>query len=323
MDIPVVAPVTPEVVDNQSSRKPSLTRRTLIGIIGVLIILALCIAGFFYVKNSAGGLYGVKVFEGTYASGKVLEFGLLGLKEERLAVSGVLNDYAEYGNIKVAIVTDAETKAQDVFLLGPKNKKLTEDGIGKVAVSVSSDGKYIAYAQRADRAVGGEFSPQISSWSIIVTEITTGTQMDLGQGFAPQFYKSSDGSTRVLYTTRTGVSSVDLATRAVRSIDFLNPGIIDFSATVSRDGQYLAVPNGVSKVFEIFRLTDTNTEFSVALVNIGPSPSVHGALTGNRLVGVSRTDDGTASLWTAGYSPEDKKITPFTLPANSHYRVVR
>lgn len=322
MDIPVVAPVTPDTVENQSAKIPFLKNKKLVGIVGVFFLLAVLVIGFFLSKSSAGDLYGVKVFEGTYTSGKVLEFGLFGLKEEKVNVVGELTDYSEYGNIKVAIVTNAETKTQDVFLLGLKNKQLTTNGIGKAAVSISSDGKYIAYAQRADHVVGGEFSSQISAWSVIVTEIATGTHTNLGQGFAPQFYVTSDGATRVLYTTRTGVSSVDIATKSVRSLDFINPGLIDYSATVSRDGKYLAVPNGLTKVFQIFEFTESSTEFSVALKNVSSVPFVHGAFSGHLLLGVERAEDGTASLRSVSPAVGEAQSPTEPLPANSHYRII-
>lgn len=322
MDIPVVAPVTPNAAENNSPKVPFFKNRKLVGISAVLFLLAILVIGLVLFKQTAGSLYGVKVFEGQYTSGKVLEFGLFGLKEKKIKVEGELSDYAEYGNVKVAIVRNAEDNTQDVFLLGAKNKQLTTNRIGKASASVSSDGKYIAYAQRADHVVGGDFNPQISAWSVVVFDIGSGVATELGQGFAPQFYVGNDGVTRVLFTTRTGVSSVDISTKSVRSLDFIHPGLVDYSAAISRDGKYLAVPNGLTKVFQIFELTESSTEFSVALMNVGPVPFVHGAFKGHSLLGVERAEDGTASLRSVTPDVDEAQSPAEPLPANSHYRII-
>ncbi len=321
MDIPVVTPATSDPLVAQLPKIPFFKNKRVIGII-VVLVLVVILAGFLLLRGTVGDRYGLKVFEGSYTSGRVLEFGLFGLQEERVKTEGELSDYAEHRGVKVAIVRNPEANTQDIFLLGPKSKQLTTNGIGKASISVSPDGKSIAYAQRADHVVGGEFSSYISGWLVTVQNIETGEVVDLGQGFAPQFYTNQDGATRVLFTTRTGVSSVDLKTKSVRSIDFINPGIIDFAATISGDGKYLAVPNGITKVSQIFSVTETETEFSVALATIGTVPFTHAAFVGHKLYGVSRTDDGSASLYVVSGDTKDVPPAPFALPKNSSYRII-
>lgn len=323
MDTPVVAPVSSHSDEIKSPAVPFFKNKKLMGTGGVLVVLLiLLIVGFVFLKGSMGGLYGVKVFEGQYTSGKVLEFGLLGLKEKRIAVEGELSDYAESGTTQVAIVRNPEAQTQDVVLLSPQKKQLTSNGVGKAAVSVSPGGKYVAYAQRADQVVGGDFNPQISAWSIIVLNTATGEVSSLGQGFAPHFYETEEGALKILYTTRTGVSSVDLATKAVRSFDFIHPGVVDYAATISTDGKYLAIPNGLTKIVQIFELTESETEFSVELRNVGNEAFVHGAFVGHIFVGVARSEQGAGTLWSISVAEDKTWSSEGTLPANSHYRII-
>lgn len=316
-----MAQETPESVPVPVAERPSLnlTPKNWIALAIGAALLAVLVLGAAYAVKSLSSTY---LFEGQYTSGSVSKIGMFGLKEKDIAVAGQLSDYALSGNTRAAIVRNAETGAQDIVVLAPTEKSLTTDGVGKAAIAVSSDGATVAFARRADRQVGGDFSPQLSSWEIVTLAVSDGTMKQYGQGFAPQFF-TKDGVEYLLFTTRYGVSIADVATGAVKSVTFINPGVVDYAAIVARDGSYFAVPNPVSQAYDIFALTSVAPELKYKLFAVAPTRFISGGFDGDALVGVERSNDGSARVWSVPLtegSPKGKILTE--LPHNAHYRVV-
>lgn len=316
-----MAQETPESVTTPTPERPSLTltpKNWITLAVGIALLAVLLLGAAFAMKS----LSTTYLFEGQYVSGKVMKLGMFGLKDKDVAVSGQLSDYAMGGNTRAAIVRNAETGAQDVVVLEPKEVQLTSDGIGKAAIAVSTDGAHVAFSRRADNQVGGDFAPQISRWEVVVVRTADNSVLELGQGFAPQFF-TKGGVQYVLFTTRYGVSIADVATGAAKTLAFINPGVIDYAAIVSADGTYFAVPNPVSRAYDIFSLVSMTPEVDYTLHAVAPTRFISGAFSDNALMGVERNDDGSARLWkvplTAG-TPKGEVVTE--LPNNAHYRVV-
>lgn len=288
-----------------------------IGVIAaLLIVLAVVAVGMKMLPNTY-------LIEGQYTNAKLMKLSVFGLKDKEVNVSGELSDYAMGGRTRVAIVRNAETGAQDLVQLSPKEVALTSDGIGKAAAAVSEDGKHVAFARRADNQVGGDSSPYISRWEVAVINLDDGTVREFGQGFAPQFF-TKDGVQYVLFTTRVGVSISDVASGATKTITFMNPGVIDYAAIVARDGSYFAVPNPVSQAYDVFTLTAVAPEISYTHYAVAPTRFISGVLEDGVLMGVARDTAGVARLW---HVPLTEGLLTGEvvreLPTNAHYRLVQ
>lgn len=316
-----MAQETPESVAAPMSDRPSLTltpKNWIALAIGVALLAVLVLGSAFAMKS----LTSTYLFEGQYVTGKLMKNGIFGLKDKEVAVSGQLSDYAMGGNARVAVVRNADTGAQDIVLLAPEEKQLTNDGIGKAAVAVSHDGGYIAFSRRADNQVGGDPSPQLSRWEVATIRLADGAVQEYGQGFAPQFFMK-DGVEYLLFTTRYGVSIANVETAAVKTLTFINSGIIDFAAIVASDGSYFAVPNPVSRAYDIFALTSIAPEVDYTLHAVAPMSFISGALQDGVLKGVERSADGSARLWNVPLTegmPKGEVVRE--LPNNAHYRIV-
>jgi len=308
---PVIEPISP---------KYSLARIIAIAIVGLIIVGAAGYALYVHVTNPSP--LGTLLFAGLYESGNVIEGGIFGWDEKKVTVAGTLSDFARSGKSTVAIVKNNETGAQDVHLLAPVSKALTSDGVGKAAVALSEDGTFVAFSERADMSVGGEFNPQISAWQVMVLDTESGVMKNYGEGFAPQFF-SKDGESYVLFTTRMGVTIVNTTTLASRSIVFINPGVVDYSAIVSSDGTYLAVPNGVSKILDIFNLNITATDSSISLLGIASVPFVHSAFVGNMINGIVRNEDGSFVLRVIDPKQSTLPGSTYALPEAPYYRIIK
>jgi len=312
---PIVSPVMEPI-----SPKYSLARIIAIGIVGLIIVGAAGYALYVHVTNPSP--LGTLLFTGLYDSGNVVEGGVFGWDEKKITVAGTLSDFARSGKYSVAIVKNDESGAQDVHLLAPVSKVLTTDGVGKSAVAISGDGTYVAFSERADMSVGSKFTPQISAWQVVVMNAESGEKKYYGEGFAPQFF-SKDGESYVLFTTRMGVTIVNTTTLASRSMVFINPGVVDYSAIVSGDGAYLAVPNGISRILDIFTLNLTETDFSVSLLGVAPAPFVNSAFVGNSIEGVVRNEDGSLVLRVIDPNQATLLGSSYVLPEAPYYRIIK
>jgi len=312
---PIVSPVMEPI-----SPKYSLARIIAIGIVGLIIVGAAGYALYVHVTNPSP--LGTLLFTGLYDSGNVVEGGVFGWDEKKITVAGTLSDFARSGKYSVAIVKNDESGAQDVHLLAPVSKVLTTDGVGKSAVAISRDGTYVAFSERADMSVGTAFTPQISTWQVVVINTASGEKKNYGEGFAPQFF-SKDGEKYVLFTTRRGISVVNTTTLASRSMMFINPGVIDYAAIVSDDGEYLAVPNGVTKVLDVFAMNLSSTDFSVSLLGVAPTPFISSAFVGNTIQGVSRNESGSFTLRVVDPKHTASPDRSYTLSDAPYYRVIK
>lgn len=306
---------------NTTAHTPKFARTGSL-LIAVVGIVAVCGIGYaVYRHMTSPSPLGALLFAGDYTSGSVIVGGVFGWDEKKVAVSGVLSDYARSDQATVAIVRNTETGAQDVHLLTPTERALTTDGIGKAAVAVSRDGKFVAFSERADKSIGGDFSPQISAWQVVVMDTETGTAQNYGMGFAPQFLSKGDQH-YVLFTTRTGITVVNLSTAVSRSLVTINPGLIDYAAIVSKDGTYLAVPNGVSRKLDVFTLQLSEEDLSISLLGVAPTAFVQSSFVGGALEGVVHNDDGSFVL----HVLDPQKLTlpgsSYPLPDASYYRII-
>lgn len=312
MDIqPVQAPVAMEPTHSR--------RRFIITIIGVLVLIAALIGGYFFLQAKSGGLNGVSIFRGDYITGELHKFNLLGLREKNIAVTGTLSDYAEEGGTKVAIVLAPDERSQDLWLIGGEPRQLTADGIGKAAVSLSPDGKWAAYAQLADAPAGALFNVQLSAWSVRVMNVETGEFWDAGAGFAPQFFVRDD-VTYLLFTSARGVVVADATARTTQTTFFLNPGTVDYAAIISEDGSHVAIPNGVNRMYDLFTVTRVAAPLQITFVATAPVLLEGAQFKDDTLYAVEWNESGSY-VWKMEANGAAENI--YTLPTAGHHRIIR
>ncbi len=284
-------------------------------------VLVIVVLGFFYVRAVPVRLIGLNVFEGDYVQGKVLSFGIFGLNEKKVAVDGVLADYASAHGTSVAIVRNANTSAADIMMLGSKPRPLTADGEGKAAVAVSPDGDMVAYAALMNAPEGTHFTPQLSAWNIKVINIKTGEVTLMDKGFAPEFFKAND-KLMLLFTGPTGITVADVAAKTAQTTFFLNPGVIDYAAHISMDGKYIAIPNGLTKHYDMFSVTKLEAPIGLAPLGSLEPILIHGAFKGDAFYGVERVADGAPHLWKFNTANPPVGTQVFSLPTPSIYRII-
>jgi len=286
-----------------------------------IALVIIIILGILYVRAVPIRLIGLKVFEGQYLSGKVFSFGITGFHEKKVAVNGTLADYASSRGVAVALVRNAETNAVDVMMLSPKAQALTADGGGKASVSVSPDGTMVAYAALTNAPADTYFTAQLSAWTIKILDVKTGEVTLMGTGFGPEFF-DSNGKLMLLFTGPTGITVADVSTKTSQTTFFLNPGVIDYAAHISRDGKYLAIPNGLTKNYELFSITHIEAPIGLNPLGNIPQTLVHGAFNGDSFYAVERQENGTAHVWRFKASMPIAGVKAFDLPVTSHYRII-
>ncbi|MES2014233.1 MAG: hypothetical protein V4437_00260 [Patescibacteria group bacterium] len=290
-----------------------------IAAIGVVLV----VLGAIYAYTVPVRLIGLSVFEGDYTHGKVFTFGIFGFHEKAVPVDGILADYASAGGTSVALVRNFTTNAEDITLVSEKGRLLTNDGGGKAALSVSEDGTFMAFAARTDTSVGVGFTPQLSAWTIKVVNIKNGNITVMGTGFAPQFF-TSGGKLMLIFTGPTGITIVDLATNTAQTTFFLNPGVIDYAAHISRDGKFMAIPNGLTKHYDLFSVTHIAAPLGLsALGSVSPT-LVHGGFLGDTFYGVERTPAATLNLvqFAPAKPSELEGEAVFSFSGSSLYRII-
>lgn len=284
-------------------------------------LVIIIILGFLYVRAVPVRLIGLKVFEGAYLSGKVHSFGITGFHEKKIKVSGTLADYASSGGVAVALVRNAETNSVDVMMLSPKAHALTSDGGGKASVSVSPDGTMVAYAALTNAPSDTYFTAQLSAWSIKVLDVKTGEVTLMGTGFGPEFF-TNNGKLMLLFTGPTGITVADVALKTSQTTFFLNPGVIDYAAHISRDGKYVAIPNGLTKNYELFSVTHIEAPIGLNPLGHIQQTLVHGAFNGDTFYGVEREPSGAAHVWRFTPKTPLSGAKTFDLPMNALYRII-
>lgn len=290
----------------------------------VLVVAALIIItalGFWYVTAVPVRLIGLTVFEGDYLGGKVSTFGFAGFHEKKIMTEGTLADYASAGGASVAIVRDSTLNTADIVMLAPKAQKLTTDGFGKAAIAISPDADMVAFATLTGAEAGTFFTPQLSAWTIQVLDVKSGVVTSMGTGFGPEFFKSKD-KLMLLFTAPTGITVADVGAKTSQTTFFLNPGVIDYAAHISSDGKFIAIPNGLTKHYDLFKVTHIEAPIGLDPLGSVEPVLIHGAFRGDTFYGVERVPEGAPRLWKFNTQKPPVGEPIFNLPVSSIYRVI-
>ncbi|TAJ15041.1 hypothetical protein EPO56_01455 [Patescibacteria group bacterium] len=293
-------------------------KRVYVLISAVVLVVVL---GIFYVRAVPVGLIGIKVFEGNYFQGSLFSFGLTGFNEKKVSVKGTLLDYASAKGTTVALVQNDETRGVDLVVVAPSVRYLTENGGGKAALSLSPDGTMLAYSDLIDTSKTINITTQISGWTIKVMNIKTGEMTAMGAGFSPEFFETS-GRTMLFFTSPDGITIADVHAKTSQTTPFINHGVIDYAAHISRNGKYVAIANGLTKRYELFKVTHIEAPLGLSpLGRLEPLLTL-GVFKGDTFYAVERNQEENSRLWKFKMvqSPVGKAV--FTFPNNSPYRVL-
>ncbi len=310
-----VPPVRPPVHGNT-------LRRTIVLVVLAAVLILLIGLGIVFRNEimSAYALRDVRVSEAQYRDITVQGFSLFGLRTEKI-ISGVTGDYTSVRGVRAAIVSNNDG-TQDTVLLSDNNRTLTTDGLRKAALALSPDGTKLAYAALTELREGEQAVPFTGRWTVRIVDLATGESMDLGLGFAPEFF-SRDGADYLLYTTPTQLTIFDIAKKSASGTDFFTPSSVDYTARISEDGTYLTIRSAVTGKFDVFTVDSIEGRLALSPVGTVDTQLTDTQWVGDTLYGLTEPADGTVSVIAV-----DPKDTAFervagTFNGTNYYRFIR
>lgn len=223
-------------------------------------------------------------------------FGLLGMSSVPMGIEGLIIDYAERGDVRIASVVIPQSQVNELYLLGATPVALTGDGYPKTGLAISADGSHIAYsAPKEKRLTGPYFSLNAEGWTVMVMNLSTAQITEVGAGHGAQFADPTDAS-KILYSSTEGLVFADLATGA----RVINDSVPAFSAIfpihVSDDGRKVLIFDSVLGAYQAYTIDRT----SLALTPIGSIPErfVSAAITDTHTYWVKKEPQGNSGeLW--------------------------
>jgi len=285
-------PVTVPAYTLPTRPVPKTGKVLLISIVAILVLLAGAAAYvyFSYVQDFA--FRGTRYLAGTFEERALYELNWLGdAKEVSLPVAGRVIDYDRSSDVEAAILlSDA---GQQVYLLDADASRVLAGGQGiRSSLSVSPDGASVAYAERTGK--GTETAPSAfynpAFWEIHVVNVSTGENVVIGSGYAPQLFER-DGESYVLYSTNAGVRIRALSSTTEQEL-LLDLGDARgvFPAMVTEDGRLLALPSPVG-AYVLYTLTHEGGTFVLREQGFAPAGATSIAFDGQELVSLNHATD--------------------------------
>ncbi|MBU1292505.1 hypothetical protein KJ819_00370 [Patescibacteria group bacterium] len=326
-------PITEQPVSAAPSKKRTYITIAVGCLLAVLVILAatlIRVDGFsmFDRIRASIELRNIHAVERNYTSVSVQRFGIMSLSPVSFeSLPGTLSDYASAKGVAVGIVTLTDTGAQEIVLLNSEQGALTGSESAKASLAVSSDGSLIAYAAQTDGSQS--FNPLLSSWTVRILNRDTGSDIELGTGFGPQFF-ARDGVTYLLFTTPEGIQVVDTSTAEYRA--FTTPfelnDRIEFAVRVAPDGSYLAMRDSVTQQFSLYEIYRVAANMPLGINPTGADlvGLLDVAFANGSVYGVDSHDGGieggVAVLRINPKSAEEGKPM-YLFPATTDYRLIQ
>jgi hypothetical protein len=204
-------------------------------------------------------LNGARIVEGPLETRSVFEYGLWNRRAVTLPTEQRFVDYVKSGAAELVLTFDETTREMSLTLIAPTTRTLVSDITVKSAPSISPQGDMVAYAawnaSTTDGTVPSDRSAYYNpdNWIIRIIDVATGSVSDAGQGYAPKLFHR-DGTNYLLFTAADGTHIRPLMLDAQ---DLIIPegGLGDWPAEVSADGTYIAIYDGVEKMYHLSRIT--------------------------------------------------------------------
>lgn len=210
-------------------------------------------------------------------------FSFLGLKQKTVPhIPGSVTGYARAGETE-AVIAQTESGAQEVYLLSGEQKALTATEVPKASLALSPTGNFLTYSS----AASSEGASLLSSWTIHLHNVHTGTEIELGPGYGGQFVER-DGKEFLLYTTKDAI--IFIATDDLSGFSTLSQiqDDVSFAVVVSPDGKYLASRDMARRAWNLYTVKTFAEGLPLSLsplpLDISMLDAVH--LTNTELVGI-------------------------------------
>lgn len=265
------APVAPPGTTDRGPNKKLIIGGIVLVAAVVLIALVPMIMKNLQVSNALGGAR--ILVSGAEKSG-LYEYTWLGMRQVKLPVEGTVTDYARNGAHEAVIAHEGDANKSLAYVLGDEPRTVGVPLGEKASIAISPDGAWVAYATRAD--VGGD----LYSWNVQAVEVATGDLVELGAGFAPQFF-TRDGMTRLMFRGPEGITIADLSARKSFTTPFTMPAEITNAGAVAADGSRFVSRNNYTGEFTLYTVSAVEPYFM---------PVIAGTIPG-RLSGVRFTHD--------------------------------
>jgi len=259
--------------------------RYIVGTLIIIVILAIAAGVYCFTHSSLYALHGVRYLAGPFQSRTLYEMDWRGPKEVTLPVSGHVIDYARENGHEAAITLSDDSSSVYTIENGKAKKRVSDDAT-KSSIDISSDGTMVAYAERIATSSAAT-TPNIfyapDGWEIMLLGPNDTEPHSLGQGYAPHFF-TKGGKQYLAYTTINGLHFVDIATNTHQDVSLDRSAQPDwfFTAAVSSDGEYAAVP--VSSSYSLFALNLQNGSFTLSPAGTLPPYTNTVAFSGPRIL---------------------------------------
>lgn len=227
---------------------------------------------------------------------KFKTFTPFGREEMVFGVEGLVIDYAERANVRIASVANPKTMTNELYMLKDTPVLLTEDLYTKTDIAISHDGSHIAYSAPAEKRLTGPFfSLRAEDWTVQVMNLATREITDIGLGHGAQFV-GTGASLKLLYSTTEGLVLVDLDTSERVS----NENVPAFSAShpirVTSDGSKVLIFDPSLSTYRVYSINLESLEL-MPLATL-PHQFAGAILTDTSVYWVKKGVEGTPSeLW--------------------------
>jgi len=291
-------PVTP------ASETPRFSRKTIIIGIGVLVLGVALLLAFVGLKNGEFNILPVseeQTFSYVTRTGYGSEALMLSqdaFGKRDVGAPGTVVEYKEAEDVAVAILRSDDALPRpttEVYVLGDTPRALTDDGYAKAGLAVSHDGTKVAFARINEDRSYQQFSSLLSDWMIVVVDVATGEQEEVGTGFGAQFADPANAGV-LLYATEEGVQAVDVVSGAVAVNEFVEVASAHYTPSVSPDGSHTLVYNPETQRYAVFEITSLFPSLTLTPVSQISDALVHAVMQNDTVYGIAKGEGDALEL---------------------------
>ncbi len=247
-------------------------------------------------------------------------FGFMGIKLHGIpGVQGILGDFDEKAQVSAASIRTNAEDVQQVYLLAPSHKVLSTGPGAKSAVAISPDGTFVAYSVATST---NTFSQKLSAWNVKIFSSLTGVTVDLGPGFAPEFFEH-DGKIELLYTSMKGITVMNIASLKSFTTPFDFSDDVGFAAKISPDGKHIGLRDSATKRFGLYSVYRIASNVPLGITPIPGSVNTADDVTlTSGSVFTTQFAHGAVTIRKASYGDASIGNVLYTFPADAPYRFI-
>ncbi len=241
------------VLVEPSASVPEKNKKPLYTVLVVLVLLAALVAlSYVFLTSARASVLGVHILAVENEHNTLYTSGVTKLEEDSFPSEGMVTDYAQADDVRVALVLGADGSQSVVVDTGKEVTTLYTSATDLSGVAVSPDGMIIAFAERtASSAI--EDARMLASWTVHIRTLDGGTVFDT-PGYAPHFFMAN-GATHVLVTAAGGLTVVDPQAGTAITEAVLDATLINRTASISPKGEYVVIPDASLGTYTLYGVT--------------------------------------------------------------------